>query len=70
MITVFTSPTCPKCKILKTKLQFLNIPFEESQDYDRMQGIMSLPAVEQADGTIMTYEYAMLWAGLIERGNN
>ena len=69
MITVFTSPTCSKCKILKTKLQSMDIPFVESQDYDRMQGLMSLPAVEQEDGTIMTYEDAMWWLGLMERGN-
>lgn len=70
MITVFTSPTCPKCKILKSKLEETGIKFEESQDYGRMQGLMSLPAIEQEDGTIMTFEYSMLWLGLIERGEN
>lgn len=67
MITVFTSPTCPKCKILKSKLKEKGIKFEESQDYGRMQGLMSLPALELEDGTLQTYEYAMLWLSMMEK---
>jgi len=47
MITIYTLPTCPKCKILKTKMLNKNIGFTEDQDIRKMQslGISSTPAL-------------------------
>lgn len=47
MITVYTSPTCMKCKLVKKMLTDRNIPFEESDNYDELidKNICSLPVV-------------------------
>lgn len=46
-ITIFTLPTCPKCRVIKTKLSSAGVEFEECQDVDRMRelGIRSTPAL-------------------------
>ncbi len=45
MITLYTSPVCVKCKIVKMELEKRNIPYEESTDYDFImnKGFTSLP---------------------------
>ena len=46
-ITIFTLPTCPKCRVIKAKLTSAGAEFEECQDVERMQklGIESTPAL-------------------------
>ena len=46
-ITIYTMPTCPKCKVMKMKLDSAGIKFEECQDISEMQklGIRSAPAL-------------------------
>lgn len=46
-ITIFTLPTCPKCRVIKTKLSSAGINYEECQDVERMQklGIETTPAL-------------------------
>lgn len=59
MITIYTLPTCPKCKIIKTKLMNKNIAFTENQDIDQMRslGLNSTPAlyVENDDKLISDF---------------
>lgn len=51
MITVYSTPTCPRCKILKTKLAQKEIPYEECMDEAKMQsmGILSVPVMAVDD---------------------
>lgn len=46
-ITIFTLPTCPKCRVIKTKLTSAGAEFEECQDVEKMQklGIETTPAL-------------------------
>ena len=56
MIKLYTSPTCPTCKMIKTKLTKQNIPYEEIDDieYLKSKNIMRLPVMEFEDGTMVT----------------
>ena len=46
-LTIYSSPTCPKCKMIKTKLDSAGIVYNVCEDVPTMQklGIMSLPAL-------------------------
>jgi arsenate reductase-like glutaredoxin family protein len=54
MLTIYTLPTCQKCKVIKTKLESKGIGYEECQDIERMKAldIFSTPALE-SDGKLM-----------------
>ena len=56
MIKLYTSTTCPVCKMIKTKLNMKNIQYQEINDINILmeKGIMRLPVVELEDGTIFT----------------
>lgn len=60
MITIYTTSTCPKCKILKKKLDEKGIAYEEFNDEDEMQrmGILSVPVLE-VDGEQMDFPQAV-----------
>lgn len=60
MITIYTTATCPKCKILKKKLDDKGIAYEEFTDEDEMQrmGIMSVPVLD-VDGDLMDFPQAI-----------
>ena len=60
MITLYTTPTCPRCKILKTKLAQKGIQYEECMDEEKMQsmGILSVP-VMSVDGQLLEFSEAV-----------
>lgn len=60
MITIYTTSTCPKCKILKTKLAQKEIEYEEFTDEEEMQrmGILSVP-IMSVDGKLMDFPEAI-----------
>lgn len=60
MIKIYTTLTCPKCNILKKKLDEKNIVYEEVTDEEEMQrlGIMSLPFL-LADDVLMDFSHAI-----------
>ena len=60
MITIYSTPTCPRCKVLKTKLAQKGIPYEECMDEEKMQsmGILSVP-VMSVDGQLMEFSEAV-----------
>ena len=60
MITVYTTQTCPKCKILKKKLQEKGIEYQEFNDEDEMQrmGILSVPVMD-VDGEQLDFPAAI-----------
>ncbi len=55
MITIYTSPTCHKCHMIKTKLNSKGIEYNECQDIERMKAlnIFSLPVLE-VNGELIT----------------
>ena len=60
MITVYSKPDCPKCHVLKLKLNQKSIEYSEIQDVDKMveMNILSLPMMD-VDGTLLTFEQAV-----------
>lgn len=60
MITIYTTQTCPKCKILKKKLADKGINYEEFTNEDEMQrmGIMSVPVMD-VDGKLLDFPEAI-----------
>lgn len=60
MITVYSKPGCPKCRVLKLKLDKKNLAYEECQDVEKMtaMGLKSLPVMD-VDGERFTFENAV-----------
>ena len=60
MITIFTTSHCPRCQLLKTKLDQLNIPYEVFDDEEKMMdmGIQSVPMMS-VDGRLMDFADAL-----------
>ena len=60
MITVYTTEGCPKCKVLKMKLEQKGIQFDEFTDEAEMQrmGFLALP-VMSVDGKLMDFSEAI-----------
>ena len=60
MITIYTTSTCPKCKILKKKLDDKGIAYEEFNDEDELQrmGILSVPVMD-VDGEQLDFPAAI-----------
>ena len=61
-VIVYSTPTCPKCKVLKSKLQRKNIEYSEEQNIEVMQelGIMSVPCL-RVDDELMDFVKANAW---------
>ena len=59
---IFYSTNCPKCKVLKTKLDKTNIQYIVNENVDKMLqlGIQSVPAL-QIDDTILDFGQAVKW---------
>ena len=59
---ILYSNGCPKCKVLKRKLESKKIEFEETDDFSKLQdmGIQSLPIME-VDGIILSFVEANNW---------
>lgn len=66
MITIYTTPTCSRCKVLKKKLGLAGIPFQECDDIETMMklGIAGnfMPMAQvQSGAPIMTFEETLEW---------
>lgn len=61
-MTIYTTETCPKCKILKKKLDAKNIDYIELNDVDELikLGIIDVPMME-VDGTLLDFSAANSW---------
>lgn len=62
MVTIYTTNTCPKCKILKEKMDAKGIKYEEIQDLDILinKGNGFVPVLE-VDGHTMEFSEANKW---------
>ncbi len=63
---IFYSTGCPRCSVLKQKLESKNIEFETVTDVDKMLelGIQSAPNLS-VDGKILDFSKAIKWINSI-----
>lgn len=61
MITLYTTH-CPRCKVLKAKLDSENIDYEvvEGEEAIREKGFVTTPLLE-VDDKVLTFAEAMQW---------
>ena len=61
MITVYSSSTCPKCKVLKMKLDKLGIVYNVNENISEMEklGIKSLPMMQVGDDELLDFGAAI-----------
>ena len=66
MLTLY-STGCPKCKVLKMKLEQKGIEFTECNDTDKMQelGISTVPMLQVDDGEIMNFTSAVAYVNAL-----
>ena len=59
---IMYSTGCPKCRVLKMKLEKAGIPYEMNDDIDEMRklGLLSAPALG-VHGKIMDFGKAIEW---------
>jgi len=69
MNIILYSTGCPKCNVLKKKLDMAKIEYEICEDEDVMEqkGFMSAPMLE-VDEVVMDFGLAVKW--IAERTNN
>lgn len=69
-IIMYSSPTCPRCKVLETKLKRKNIPFskETKEDVILEKGLKSIPWLELEDGALLDFSAANNWINEQEAG--
>ena len=62
MITIYTTDTCPKCKILKKKMDSKNIQYKEINDIEVLKSldIYEVPILE-IDNTFFEFNAANEW---------
>lgn len=62
MVIIYTTDTCPRCKILKKKLEAKEIPFVEIQDIDELLklNIDEVP-IMKVDEKLYTFGDAVDW---------
>ena len=62
MITIYTTETCPKCKILKKKLDSKNIEYDEVNDIDILKSldIFEVPILD-INGEYLEFNEANIW---------
>lgn len=65
MITLY-STGCPKCNVLKTKLNAKGIEFNEVNNVEEMQrlGISQVPMLRLDTGVLMTFAQANSWVNM------
>ena len=63
MVKIYTTDTCPRCKVLKTKMDAKGIPYESITDVDEIRrlGIMSVPYMQVDDEELMDFATANTW---------
>lgn len=61
-VILYSTPTCPKCKILSKKLEAKNIPYIKEMDEQILsaKGLSFVPWLE-VDGQMMDFNTANQW---------
>lgn len=62
MVTIYTTETCSKCKVLKTKLEQKGIEYKEVNDIHELESknFMTVPMLE-VDNKVMDFKEAVTW---------
>ena len=62
-MTVFSSSTCPKCKVLKMKLDKAGIEYTVNENMDDAiaLGLKSFPYIQFEDGTLLDFGASIAW---------
>lgn len=63
MVTIYTTETCPKCKILKKKLDSKNIEYKEVNDVEVLKSldIYEVPILELDNQDYLEFNQANEW---------
>jgi len=63
MVKIYTTETCPRCRVLKTKLDSKGIDYEEITDVEEIKklGILSVPYMQVDDKELMDFATANSW---------
>ena len=62
MVVIYTQDLCPKCKVLKKKLDSKNIEYVECDDVNTLiSKNIDLTPVLEIDGNMMNYSEAINW---------
>lgn len=62
-VTLYSSPTCPKCKVVEAKFKKKNIEVIKEIDEDVIiaKGLKSIPWVQLQDGSMLDFKAANDW---------
>ena len=68
---VYSNSSCPKCKVLKTKMDKANLAYDINENTEEMQelGIKSLPYLQLEDGTLLDFGAAVKYIKTLEGQN-
>ena len=63
MVKIYTTEVCPRCKVLKTKLDSKGLEYEEITDVSEIEklGILSVPYMQVDDEELMDFATANSW---------
>ena len=70
-MTVYSSSTCPKCKVLKMKLDKAGIEYTVNENIEdaKAVGIKTLPYLQLSDGTLLDFGAAIAFVKEMEASN-
>jgi glutaredoxin len=70
-MTVFSSSTCPKCKVLKMKLDKAGIEYTVNENVEEAAalGIKSLPYIQLSNGKLLDFAAAIAFVRDMEAAN-
>lgn len=62
-VTLYSSPTCPKCKVIEAKFKKKNIEVikEINEEVIMGKGLKSIPWVQLQDGSMLDFKAANDW---------
>ena len=60
---LYSIPNCPWCVLVKKRLDFAKIPYEENQNVEEIEahGFKTVPQLEIAPNTYVDYAGAIRW---------
>ena len=66
---VYSSTTCPNCRMIKSKLTKLGIEYTVNENMDEMRtlGIKGIPSIQLDDGTILDYAATIKYVKELEK---
>ena len=68
-VKIYTTPTCPRCQILKNKMKEYDIKFDEVSNLEDLQslGITTVPYIQIGE-ELLGFEKANAWINKHQKG--